>query len=612
MNILNKIKNSFSSKKLQKSIKKHDTERILKEAIKSPYKDVRDFAQTQINKIKVIDETKSKLLADIEYYKEKKKEGFNFLDKKLVSINSNIERYSKIKAEYDERQKEKEKNALSKITENYNTKKLKNTINKYGFDVSFGKIVFYSIGIILGPVLIGYVYQLQLKYLIILGGIAFISIPAIIYAFYRQKFNDRRFEMVIDYLTNILPVFTQKAKITYALEEVKELVNYQMRDVIIEATEYIEENVDDANAEHTALEMIEVEFPNSRIKAVHKLMETIEFKNSTNFKDVCQEMYNDIDSWIRRVNDFCTDLKDRRKKIIMLCGVTLAMNCIFVFLYTGNEFFNGFTDNPIYQVVSMFFIILIILIGAISLAKLNGSWLIDDTTITSDDDMKKEYLIWEKGKQKTKKGELGIAALLLGVGGYALLSLNNYVVGIAAFIFAFIILTTQSRKYNNAYKKLIKHFAVEFPAWLREIILDLHAQPVLNAIEESQYTCSYPMFRQLELFLEKVNEKPDSIQAYSEMLHDFDLKDARSTMKVLYSVQMYGKDEIKDQVSSLITRNQEMLGKAESLKNQSQLAGIEAIGYLPMLVLTMMMLINMFMLFGHMMSMLGSAMGGGF
>ena len=117
---------------------------------------------------------------------------------------------------------------------------------------------------------------------------------------------------------------------------------------------------------------------------------------------------------------------------------------------------------------------------------------------------------------------------------------------------------------------------------------------------------SYPLRCEIKTFLDKAKKDPTSIKPYNDFLSDFDLEDARSSMKVLYAISNVGKDEIKDRVSNLIDRNQEMLDKAEKLKNDDSIGAIEAIGYLPIAFFSIEMLVSMFAMFTYMMSVIGS------
>lgn len=126
--------------------------------------------------------------------------------------------------------------------------------------------------------------------------LAVATIPFMLYAYFKQLYGVQRFEMVQSYLSNILPIFMQKPKYRYALEEVADMSNGLMNKVILHSLEYIDTNTDDENVTRTAMEFIENEFPNSRIASTHKLMLDIEQGNSENYTDICENMYIDIEA----------------------------------------------------------------------------------------------------------------------------------------------------------------------------------------------------------------------------------------------------------------------------------------------------------------------------
>ena len=88
----------------------------------------------------------------------------------------------------------------------------------------------------------------------------------------------------------------QKPKIRYALGEVRDMSQGQMEVAIGHAVDYIDTTTDDENIMSTALTFIENEFPNSRIKAVHKLLLDVENGNSKEYKSIVENMYVDVES----------------------------------------------------------------------------------------------------------------------------------------------------------------------------------------------------------------------------------------------------------------------------------------------------------------------------
>lgn len=489
------------------------------------------------------------------------------------------------------------KNILKKLS----IKNLKTSINKYGFKYSTKDFILETFAILSVVLILAYVSRLKVTYILILVLITVVVIPLLILAWFTQSYNMKRFQMLTDYLTNIIPIFTQKTKIRFTLGELFEICNGQIKETINKAIKYMDTTVNDPNLARNALAIIEKDFPNSRVKSVHKLLLTVESQNSIDYEDVCQNMYEDVENWIKRVYSFQKDLKNRRNKLLILCIATLIMNCMFVFIYISNDTFLGFTDGLVYQISTLIFIIAILLTITIVLTKLHGEWLISDIEYRNDEILKKQYEIYKNGKKKIKIPEIILSVLCLAASIY-LYIIKQYTLIVVPILIALYTLTKSSRVYTSAYKKINKALTIEFPIWLREISLNLSNLTVLNAIENSQNIVSFPMRKEIRKFLNEAKKDPTSIKPYNTFLNDFDLEDARSSMKVLYSIQNVGKKDVKQRVSNLIIRNQEMLDKAESLKNNDSISGIEALGYVPTSLFSIQMLVSMFAMFGYMMN----------
>lgn len=82
-------------------------------------------------------------------------------------------------------------------------------------------------------------------------------------------------------------------------------------------------------------------------------------------------------------------------------------------------------------------------------------------------------------------------------------------------------------------------------------------------------------------------------------------------MKMLYSLQGLKESEMNKQINSLITRNQDLLAKSEKLRNSDTLSGVEALGFVPVILFMMMLMGSMFLMFAYMMNYLNSAMSAG-
>lgn len=79
-------------------------------------------------------------------------------------------------------------------------------------------------------------------------------------------------------------------------------------------------------------------------------------------------------------------------------------------------------------------------------------------------------------------------------------------------------------------------------------------------------------------------------------------------MKVLFTIQSMSAEETQKQISMLITRNQELLTKTETIKNKDSLGSAEMLGYAPMVLLTAQLLVSMCLMFIHIMNYMNRVM----
>lgn len=493
-----------------------------------------------------------------------------------------------------------------KVMKHYSVKNLKTRINKYGYKYSTKDFIIEALIILAVIYIIALLSRLNTTCILILIVLTLTLIPFLISAWFYQSYSVKRFEMLSDYLSNIIPIFTQKTKIRFTLGELFTLTSGDMKKAVGKAIKYLDNTNDDPEIFKNALKIIEDEFPNSRVKSVHKIMLSVEAQNSVSFIDVCTNMYEDIEKWLKRVYSFQKELKNRRIKLLILCITTLLMNCVFVYLYVSNEYFVGFTYSWIYQVSSLVFIASILVTMTIVLTKLNGEWLISDMDINKDEKIKNDYLYFKNGKKKINVVDIIIFILSLLAAVYLLLFIDQKL-ALLPIMLGVMVLIKKPMKYKRIYKRLTRALTIEFPIWLREISLTLNNLTVLNAIEYSQNMASFPLRSEIRKFLDDSKKDPTSIKPYNEFLIDFDLEDARSSLKVLYAISSVGKEDIKNRVSSLIDRNQEMLDKAERLKNEDSIGAVEALGYLPIAFFSIEMLVSMFSMFSYMMATIGSS-----
>ncbi|MBR0419242.1 MAG: hypothetical protein IJI66_08740 [Erysipelotrichaceae bacterium] len=478
---------------------------------------------------------------------------------------------------------------------------------QYGNEFGFREYFFYIVGIMGSIIFVGYVSKLNIRYMIYLGLLSLLIIPVLIVSIVNQRNEQKRFEMVASYLTSSLPIFVRNPKILYTLEEVSDLIEYRIQDVVFKAIDYIKTNITDVNAEETALAMIEKEFPNSRITATHKLMLSIEAKNSKDYEAPCLILYDDVENWINRVYEYQKDLKNRRTKLIMLTIMTIFMNCMFIWIYNTNEAFSGFENYPIYQISTFIFLLSMLVVLTLAISKLHGAWIVNDSNIN---DIRKAEAAYNDLKIKRKpirKGDIIISIILLIMFGFCAIYLRNAPFSIMCLFGIILVLSaTATRKANNI-RRVGKAMSLEFPAWLRTVSINLKNMTVMNAIDETKQFASSILREEIDKFEVEEYADPISIRPYVNFLKEYDLPDVTSSMKVLYSIQNLGAMDVQTQISGLITRTQRLLEKSEKIRNEDNLNGIELLGFIPMGLFTAQTLVSLFLMMQVMMTALTTA-----
>ena len=494
---------------------------------------------------------------------------------------------------------------IKQIFEKYSITNLKESVNKYGYKYRTRDLIMQFLTLVVCIIIVGVISRLHARYIMFLILIGILLTPIVARAIFKGLHSIKRFAILSDYLTNIIPIFLQKTKISYTLKELREISAYDMKESIDKAIDYLDNTKNDVDVYENSLKIIEKDFKNSRLNAVHKLLVNVEKNNSLNFKDMANDMIVDIENWIKRTYNFQKELKSRKAKLILLCLLILFMNSVFIGLYDSSKYFVGFTDNYYYQILTTAFISIIMIITTIILVRLNGNWLVDDETI-NDEDLKKTYQVYKNGKTNNLVCLLiSVIFLILGIVFYIIK--ENIIISLICVAFAVLMYSRKDFKVKSAYKKINKSLMYEFPKWLRDVCIKVNDMTVINAIESSLDAVSYPLRLEIIKFLDKAKKDPTSIKPYNEFLSSYKLDDASNSMKVLYSVNNVSKKEIRNRISSLIVRNQELLATAEKISNDDEIMGIEAIAYVPTLFFCIQMMCSMFLMFSYMMSNISQA-----
>ena len=510
----------------------------------------------------------------------------------------------------EQQKKEKESKKKEKWIDKFNWALLRSDIEAYGYKYSFKSIMTQMLLMFAAIIGIYCVLKLQWIYIFMVLLIAFMATPLIVRAQFEQMYQIRRFQMVTSYLDNVIPIFKNKPVLRSAWQDTVDLVDGEMQDAVNEALDYLYTNTDDENADETACKIIEDHFPNSRIHAVHKMMMTIIRQNSTNYQASVDNLFYDVSAWIQRTFQFQKDLEAKKTQLLLICLITMLANCIFIFVYATNEIFQDFPQMVGYQVSTFLFVSALLILMCAFYIKMNGKWLVDDMTNVMEAKYNRsfKYIVMDKRSAKPDKPQIALSIVFFAIAAYCYMTGQNVVVTLMLGGVGIYALVSNGQVYQSHKKNLAKALEIEFPIWLRDVALNLNNLTVLNAISNSKVVATPIMEYYVNIFLEEAIEDPSSIKPYNDFLSEFGLPDVKSSMKILYTMQNLDQDQLQEQTNSLIIRNQEMLAKAERMKNEDSVSGIVKFGFAPVGLFMLQMMVSMGLIFMFMMQYMGSVL----
>ena len=479
-------------------------------------------------------------------------------------------------------------------------KNLNYKIQDYGFNYSFGKYMSAVFIMLTAIVLSTYLFKLSSNSVVVLSIVSVLLLPFIILSQIHFLYNNFRFEQINTYMQEMITVFKTKPKIRYSLIETSKLFDRGIKKNIDEAILYIDAG-DESGAEKykKALSIIEKKYPCSRIHSLHNLMCTVEGQNSVNYQKAIDDLYDDIQAWVARTYNYQFELKNTKGQFNIILLMTIGVAAVMVNVMPENMV--GFTTTPLYQATTTLMLGLFLGMYGFVQSKLNGQWLVNDMDDEDERILKSLYYIENYDEKKAKKKSMMIAAALsfFPLFGVIIKSQKLMTFGFVACIVGFFWNTLQ---YKTHFKNVEKEIKKSFPTWLRDISLSMHNLVVTNAIRQSYVNAPTVIKYYLNDFLKELEADPVSIRPYNNFLKKFYINDINSAMKSLYSIKQQELSESSKQVSDLIVKNQKMMETSERIRNENQIAGINMIGALPMVIAALKMIIDMFLLITTFMS----------
>lgn len=147
--------------------------------------------------------------------------------------------------------------------------------------------------------------------------------------------------------------------------------------------------------------------------------------------------------------------------------------------------------------------------------------------------------------------------------------------------------------YERALRILTRDVKMHFPEWLLDLLLRLQTENVSTAIGHSIEQA--PEVLVIPLCRLDAEQKKDALskEPFSNFLKELNLAEVKLIMLQLFAIRNLGKQEIKEQILSILTQEQQLDQNAQELKLEDMLSTNGLLAALPMAVSVAMMLVYM-------------------
>lgn len=421
-----------------------------------------------------------------------------------------------------------------------------------------------------------------------------IFMPAIIFYYYLQKQEDKRFNDVDVYIHQMAYSFQRNPKVNVALEDTSQILTGKAKKTVIKSIKRLETETS-SEVYNYALKIIEDEYNCPRIKTLHKLIVDIEQRGGKYYRSL-EILLDDFNCWVKRVYKYQDDIKQIKRNSfigIILSFVLASVSVIISRILEGTAGIDiSITNTLLYQVVSLIFILLNIIYFVFVNVSYGREWL--NTDRTEKKILKDMRIISDSDNKSIKIFSIITFGIMLAAAFVFLFAKNvpmAVIVGLAGIYMLFVPVINRKK----ALARIQNDVYVSFSEWLRDIVIHLQDEPLQAAVRETYKDCPVVMKESLGRFIYELEETPSSVKPYYEFMSKFGILDISSTVRMLYSVSELDVDEADEMMNTIIKRNYEIVDKYEENKNQNNLSALRFAEYIPMIFVSLKIAADMLM-----------------
>ncbi len=443
---------------------------------------------------------------------------------------------------------------------------------------------------IVGVSILGIAYRLNIYYIMVANAALLLLVPTIVVNAYRRKYQENRFVDAIAYIETMLYAFKRQPKVLDSLKETATIFEQSnLKSYINQAIHFMEHTYYEGDRSERALEFIYEAYPNRIIKQIHQYFVKVE-NIGGKYELAIQAMLEDKLLWQKR----CAKNKEacrtwKRNTVIAI--VLSLMVCTFTIYTLPNSL--SLTEIPIYQLNTLLSFVIYLLLYI----KVDGELLRDYITSrsTSDEMVLKRYHRVELYMEKREQWCSFFYAAIPFAGTVLCMWVRNIPLSIMGGTITVLLINQHKIGYYLNKKSVTEAVECAFPQWLLNIALLLQVENVQTAIVKSYEYAPEIIKPEVEKLIEALSEDPKSIEPYIKFLKEYQNSEILFSMKLLYSFTVSNIGDAQKQIAEIIERSNWLRDRAEIRQNESQLAVMNGLFLLPVLVAGFKLLIDMTM-----------------
>ncbi len=411
----------------------------------------------------------------------------------------------------------------------------------------------------------GILYRVSPLHIFMLGILSILSVPIVVKAHESLIKESKKFKLVSDYLIQMSSSFLKSEKILESLKDTYFVTaKSKMKKSIGEAIEYLENGISEAEDKtiwEEAFFKIEKDYGCRRMRELHKFLISVEVEGSKDYKGALGLLIKDNNAWIDRTIIY--QKKKSEIKIHYAVGVVLAALVCTLSLFFGK--YVDITKNPLYSLVSLIFLLACVFSYVLLQASFKSSWLDMEK---NEKQILRDYDFVMDSIKRNKKSSL---------------------------------------KYKAAFARCVKEIKLEFPEWIRGIVVEKSHNTVQMCLQNSYSSSPIILKKAIYELLKGIEEDSEAIEPYDAFLKEFDIAEVTSAMKLLYSISELGNEESKEQLTTLMERNYMLLDNATKGANESVISSLKQIIAFPLYFATVKTVVDLSLFVSIFLNGIGSA-----